>query len=115
MGSEFLEKTQKTFKRSMDRRRILLATPDLFTAEPTKKMRTVFADIVGGTSIKQGDQFIIEACPEGLVGRIGHTDIVRIGKPPADLLNAVDAACGVALGRVENVHGDADVAEISFR
>jgi hypothetical protein len=48
------------------------------------------------------------------VGRRGFTEVARFSSPPSNLLQAVEASCGIAKGTVEQVHDLAGVAEISL-
>jgi hypothetical protein len=115
MGADFLEKTQATLKRSWSKQRIRLSEHDLFTQEPVKAARAVLADIVGEESVTQGEQFTFEKVGDQLMGRRGHKHILTVENPPAETLKAVELGCGVALGTVQNVYGDAGVAEISLQ
>lgn len=115
MGADFLEKTQGTLKRSWSKQRIKLSERDLFTQEPMKVARTVLADIAANESVRQGEQLTFEKVGGQLMGRRGHRHILTVGNPPAETLKAVEVGCGVALGTVQTIHGDAGVAEISLQ
>ena len=114
MGSDFLETIKHSFKKSMDRARVDLATADLFTNATSCTARTAAADIVDGQSLAVGEQVTVEIEDQQLVARRGYTAVARFRTPPGDLFRAVEASCGIALGTVEAVHEMAGVAEISL-
>lgn len=114
MGADFIRKAAKGFKRAWDHGRLRLATADLFTRAPSCGGRTIAGEIVGDSPVEPGQWLTVERSGEGLLGRRGLAPILRFDHPPSDVLRAVDASCGVATGRIEQVHGVARVAEVSL-
>jgi hypothetical protein len=114
VGADFIEKATPSFKKSWDRARVELATPDLFTKTPACAARTAVADIIAGQCLHVGEQVTVEIEAGGLVARRGNTEVARFTAPPAELMRAVESSCGIAKGTVEQVHDLADVAEISL-
>jgi hypothetical protein len=114
MGVDFLERAKKTFKRSWDRERVALATPDLLRREPGCAGVTVAGDIAPGAEVGPGEKLTVELAPRGLIARRGLTEIIRMPDAPPQVVEAVRQACGVAVGTVEQVHEPAGVAEISI-
>jgi hypothetical protein len=114
MGADFIEKATLTFKKSWDRARVAFATADLFTRTPDCAARIAEADIIGNARLEVGDRLTVEAHGGGLIARRGNSDVARFTIPPAGLLQAVTASCGIAKGTVEQVHSIAGVAEISL-
>jgi hypothetical protein len=114
MGSDFIEKVKHSFRKTLDRARADLATADLLTKTTSCAARTAVADILDGQTLEVGEQITVEVENGQLVGRRGNTEVVRFNAPPADLLQAVEASCGIAKGTVEPVHDLAGVAEISL-
>jgi hypothetical protein len=114
MGVDFLERTKKTFKRSWDRERVALATPDLLRREPGCAGVSVAGDIVEGAEVEVGDRLTVELALRGLIARRGLTDVVRMPDAPPEVIEAVRQAYGAAVGTVEQVHEPAGVAEISL-
>lgn len=112
MGADFYDKAAKGFKKSFDRARAALATPDLFTRQPECVARSVAADMLAPVTV--GERLTIEREGAGLIGLRGNKEVIRIKTPTADQLEAVDASCGVAQGVVEQVHELAQVAELSL-
>ena len=114
MGIDFIEKATPTFKKSWDRARVELATADLFTRVPACATRTAVADIIGRAQLSVGERLTVEIQDESLVARRGNSKVAHFTKPAPALVQAVKESCGVAKGKVEQVHDVAGVAEISL-
>lgn len=114
MGTDFIEKATPSFKKRWDRARVDLATADLFTRTPECAARTAAADIIGNTRLKVGDRLVVEVANGALIARRGHAEVARFTNPPPELVEAVEASCGIAKGTVEVAHPLAGVAEISL-
>lgn len=114
MGAEFIRKAAKSFEKSWDRRRVELATADLFTRQPHCAARTAEADVVGNTRLRAGETVTIQATDSGLIAMRDLSVVARFNKPPAELISAVRSSCGIAKGTVEHVHLLSGVAEISL-
>ena len=113
MGADFLDKATPTFKKSFDRARTKLATADLFTREPTANARTCAADIIGDASFAIGDHVVLEKFENRLIGRQGTREVLKISRPPAELVNAIENSSGVAKGIIQSIHQLAGVVELS--
>lgn len=114
MGADFIEKATPSFKKSWDKGRLQLATADLLTREPDCKARSFAADLSNGSMLKRGEAVTVEKEGASLVVRKGNSQVARSDHPPAELLKAVEASCGIAKGTVEETHEAAGVAEISL-
>jgi hypothetical protein len=114
MGVDFLERAKKAFRRSWDRERVALATPDLLRREPGCAGVSVAGDIVEGVEVTPGDRLTVELAPRGLIARRGLTEVVRMPQAPPDVVEAVRQAHGAAPGTVGQVHEPAGVAEITI-
>jgi hypothetical protein len=114
MGSDFLERIRHSFKKSLDRARVDLATETLLTKTTTCAPRTAVAEITVGEYLRVGEQVTVEIDSQELVARRGTIEVARFKTPPPDLLEAVEKSAGIALGNVEIVHDLAGVAEISL-
>jgi hypothetical protein len=114
MGAEFIRRATPTFVKSWDQGRRMLAMPDLFTVQPGCEAHSAPFDLAEHADLHVGDTVVVEKEGDALVARDRLSEVARIAHPPADLLNALERACGVAKGTIENVHGAARVAEISL-
>jgi len=106
MGADFLEKAAPSFQKCWDQGRLDLMNEDLLTRLPTAKTRSFPA--------KKGDKITVDKVGETLVATRGLTEVARCDDPPAQLLEALAANCGVAQGTVDEVHELAGIAEISI-
>lgn len=114
MGADFIEKAAPSFKKSWDRGRVALATSSLFTSKPSRLVRTVAADVVGGARLRAGDILVVQAEGGGLTARRGNAVVARAEGCGSELMAAVAASCGLAKGTVEQVHDLACAVEISL-
>lgn len=114
MGSDFIEKSTPSFKKSWDRAKVALATADLFTTTPDCNVRAAEAEIIEGASLEVGDQLTIEAQGTRLVARKGNSEVALMPDPPLAIHQAVVDSCGIAKGTVEHIHPIAGVVEVSL-
>jgi hypothetical protein len=114
MGSDFLERIKHSFKKTLDRARVDLATATLFTQSTSCPARTAAFEIADGECLGIGEQVTVEIDKQQLVARRGTIEVARCKTPPPDLFQAVEKSSGVALGSVEVAHELAGVAEISL-
>ncbi|MEY2395085.1 MAG: two-component system, response regulator / RNA-binding antiterminator [Acidobacteriaceae bacterium] len=114
MGSDFLERTKKTIKRSWDRQRVALATSDLLTRQPNCAGRSVAAEVVGNAKLSTGEKLTVESDAGGLVIRRGLDEVARTTDAPADVVQGIKDSCGIAVGTVDQVHERAHVVEITI-
>lgn len=114
MGADFLEKTTPSFEKCWDAGRVQLAAADLITRLPVAKSRSFAAGICRRGSLKKGDRVTVDKMGAALVASVGHTELARCDDFPAELLEAVEARCGVVEGTVDEVHETAGIAEISI-
>jgi len=114
MGADFLEKAAPSFQKCWDQGRLDLMNEDLLTRLPTAKTRSFPAKLSQSGSIRKGDKITVDKVGETLVATRGLTEVARCDDPPAQLLEALAANCGVAQGTVDEVHELAGIAEISI-
>lgn len=114
MGAEFIRKAAKTFVKRWDHGRRKLGTADLFTRPPTTAAPSAPFEVPSGTTLDLGDCVTVERSGGCLIARHGLSEVGRNARPPAELLRAVDASCGIAKGTIDAIHTIAGVAEISL-
>ncbi len=114
MGSEFLKKTRKTNTKSLDRGRIELSTPDLFSRKPTDQPRSVVAKLERGADLKCGQQVIIEPSGAALNAVVGHKTIATVQRAPPDVVSEIKGSCGVAKGEVSKVNKLSNTVELTL-
>lgn len=114
MGLEFIRKAAPTFKKSWDRHRVSLATPTLFTQQPTCVARTAAADLANNATLEKGDTVIVQLNGTTLVAMRGLSKVAYFIAPSPALVSAIQQSCGVARGTVEQINSIAGVVEISI-
>ncbi len=114
MGVDFIRKAAPSFRKGLDRRRIELGTPDLFTQHPTNAPRIYAASLRAGKALETGEQVCVhlDEAQRVLVLR-GLDAIGEFNNPTADLLDALVASHGEACGLVQAFHSIARIAEIT--
>ena len=112
MGLDFIRRAAKGFTKSWDRGRTNLAKPSLFTRYPEARRRTVIAEMAPDCNPRVGAELLV--CVEGNCV-ILIDEAYRIGclqNPPSDLVDAIRAAGGNAMGQISHfnpISGTADV------
>lgn len=112
MGLDFIRKAAKSFHKGLDRHRILLGTPHLFTQHPYSAPRAYAATILNGKRIRTGDQLSVRLDGEQVLALRGLDHVATFDTPPAELKNALTSSFGEAFGTVQQVHSMAGMAEI---
>ena len=111
MGIDFIRKAAPSFRKGLDRRRIELATPTLFTHEPASVPRAYAAQLRGDKSLAIGEKLGVRLDGQNVLGGL---DLVAVFKSPtAELKRALSASFGEACGTVQAVHSAARIAEIT--
>jgi hypothetical protein len=113
MGIDFIRKAAPSFRKGVDRRRIELATPTLFTQQTTSAPRAYAAQFRNDKTLEVGEKVSVRLDGQNVFALQG-LDLVAVFKSPsADLKNALAASFGEASGTVQAVHSVARVAEIA--
>jgi hypothetical protein len=115
MGAEELKKRRPAHDKYIDRQRVALATPDLFTQTPEDQPRTCVATIVSDASIELGDTYIFEIDGSQLVGRRENSVHLNVQNTPADILGAVRGGAGVATGEVCRINKLSRTVEVTIK
>ena len=114
MGLDFIHKAAKSFHKGLDRSRIELATPDLFTRRPDREPRTYAAKIRPNARMIPGEDLCVRFQDGSIVAQRGMDVIADFSAPPAELTEALMESYGEACGTVREVYETADTAEISI-
>lgn len=114
MGSEFLKKTGRTNSKSLDRGRIKLSTPDLFTRRPTEMPRSVVAKLEIGVALTPGEKVIIEPSGGALLAVVGNKTLATVMSAPRDVVSEINGSCGVARGEVTKVNELSNTVELTL-
>ena len=113
MGIDFIRRSAPTFRKGLDRRRVELGTPDLFSRKLEGKPRTYAASMHDGESIAEGDKLCVCLKDNQVLAMRGLSPVAQVRNPPAELVAGLKASFGEACGVVQIVHEKACVAEIT--
>lgn len=114
MGIDFLRRCAPAFRKGLDRRRVELSTPDLFSRKIEGKPRAYAASVQDGERLAEGDKLCV--CLRGnlvLVLR-GLSTVAQVRSPPTELVAGLKASYGEACGEVQVLHEMACIAEITI-
>jgi hypothetical protein len=91
-----------------------VVTQDLFTRLPTTRSRSFAAEMQNSASWKKGEKITVDKVGKVLVVSRGHTELARCEDAASELIDAIEANCGLAQGSVDEVHEMAGIVEISI-
>ncbi|MBD2843543.1 hypothetical protein [Erythrobacter rubeus] len=114
MGTEFLAKTKRAFKKSWDKSAELANTPDLFRKEVETTSTCFEAETLEGVNPDIGDEFCVRIEDGKLIGRDGLTPTIRLSNPTPATRAAIESAGGVATAKVINLDAISGVVEVSI-
>jgi len=113
MGLDFAQKAARGYRKGLDRSRIELGTPTLFTQQPDCVARAYAATVHKGQTLTSGDKLGVRIDGAQVVALRGLTPVATFNNPPAELRDALVASHGVACGTVQDTHDIARTAEIT--
>lgn len=113
MGIDFIRKAARSFHKGLDRRRIELATPSLFTKHPTSMPRAYAAQVRGDKKLSVGEKLGVRLDGKQVQVLRGLELVALVQNPAAELKSALSASFGEACGTVQAVHPIARIAEIT--
>jgi hypothetical protein len=114
MGLDFIKKAAPSFKKGIDRSRIALGTPGLFTKQPIEGARCYSAKLHVGMSAAVGDEVGVRLIDREVILLRGLTQLARLTNPPERLWQALVASFGEASGRVEETLEISRTIEVSI-
>lgn len=96
MGQDWMPKAEKAIRRRLDRARVELSTPQLFTQEPTCAGRVAAAELDIGAQAVVGEDLV--ASMEGNTARLyrGNTPVGRLTSPSAEQVTALTQSPALA-------------------
>lgn len=105
MGVEFLMRTRKTVRKTIDDHRVALATPNLFSRVPGERPRVYLGTINSDAEVEVGESLIAEARKCGAVAfRRGNHTVGTLDNPSKLVLHSIEQSGGVAHATIERVH-----------
>ena len=112
MGIDFVQKAAPSFHKGLDRKRIELATPNLFTQQPTCAARAYAAIVRNGHSLQPGEEVCVRLEAERIIALRGLDTVAVFDSPTSELFGALVESHGEACGLVQEFHDIAHIAEI---
>ena len=103
MGIDFLMRTRQTIQKTIDRKRVALATPDLLTREPQDQGRCTIISLGEGSIAEVGDRLILEVRHSTLTARRDNTVVGASENASPDIVQGIAATGGTAGGIVTRV------------
>jgi hypothetical protein len=113
MGTDFFRKCAPSFQKGLDRRRIELGTPDLFSRTLVGIPRAYAASVYHSEYLAEGDRLCVCLRGSQVIALRGISIVAEIRNPPADLVSGLTASFGEACGQVQTIHEMAGIAEIA--
>ena len=113
MGQDFIRKAAKSFHKALDRSRIDLGTPDLFTRKPDCEPRGYAATIRTDRKLRPGEDLSVRFQDSKIVAQRGMDIVAEFDSPPSELVEALKESWGEACGTVTEVYDIAEMAEIT--
>jgi hypothetical protein len=113
MGIEFIRKAAPSFHKGLDRSRIALGTPKLFTVRPDCAPRSYAATQLEGASLCVGDHVGVFLEGFNVLAVSGMTPVAVFNKPSAEFIDSLRESFGVAAGKVQEVHNLSGIVEIA--
>lgn len=114
MGIDFLRKSAKSYKKSLDKARADLCRPDLFTRQPSEQPRAYSASTHRRGQLQAGDLVAVRLQGKTVVAQKGRHVVATFDAPPEELLMAMEESYGEASGTVEAVFEITGTVEISI-
>ena len=116
MGVDFIrEQSGKPWRKRWNQNLDGLKLLGLFDVRFSNQQRVVTADLDSGSSLKVGDQVVVQCNGQAVIVCSGHRRIGAIQGVAADVRAAIEVCGGVALGTVERVGLFGNNAELSIR
>jgi hypothetical protein len=113
MGLDFIRRAAPSFRKGLDRMRVKLGTPTLFTQQPTTTPLAYAAQLRMDRTVEMGEKLGVRFDGHQILAMRGLDAVAVFQNPTAELRDALKASHGEACGIVQTVHAVARVAEIT--
>ena len=114
MGSDFKEKTRKSFEKCWDRAAVDANTPDLFCKTPDHAPSRIEAEAIGDAAVAVGDFVAVRMEGGRLIGRRGVSPVLTISSPSPSLVESIARGCNIARGEVVAADPISGVFEVTI-
>ena len=114
MGLDFIRLRAPTFRKSWDRGKMKLATPDLLTQQPECNTRSVVAVVDQGCELPKDTEVAVCTRDKQLIVLRENTIVARGAEPPPDIYKAIDKSGEMALGRIAKFNPLSGTVDVDF-
>jgi hypothetical protein len=115
VGAEELKKRRPSHEKYIDRQRVALATPDLFTRKPEEQARSFIAIMAKGVRPDVGGDHILQADKGQLVGSRGNSIHFHTTTPPPDIMRAITSGANIAVGEIVRFNPLSGTVEVKIK
>jgi hypothetical protein len=113
MGLDFIRRAAKSFHKGLDRSRVDLCTPDLFTRQPEHESRRFVVTVRPNQRLILGEELCVRVNGTNIVAQRGMEIVAKFEAPPRELVQAIQESYGEACAIVHDVYELADTAEVT--
>ena len=113
MGIDFIRRAAPSFRKGLDRRRIELGTPHLFSRKLEGAPRAYAATVQQGEVLSVGEKLCVCLKDDEVIALRGLCTVALVRNPTAELVSELAASYGEACGVVQIFHEIASIAEIT--
>lgn len=113
MGIDFIRKAAPSFRKGLDRMRIKLATPTLFTQQPESALRAYAANLRNDMTLTTGEKLGVRLDGQHVLALRGLDLVAIFNSPTPELKEALLSSHGEACGVVQAIHAIARIVEIT--
>ncbi|KHK93363.1 hypothetical protein [Novosphingobium malaysiense] len=96
MGTDFKEKSKKSFEKCWDNAALDANTPDLFSKTPDRAPNRFEAEALGNAQVEIGESVAVRMEGDRLIGRRGISPVLVIASPSPTLIQSVEQGCNIA-------------------
>jgi hypothetical protein len=114
MGIDFVRKAAPSFSKGIDKSRIQLATPGLFTQQPGCVPRAYAAHLLPSEAPSIGDEVGVRLRGKDVLIFRGLVEVGEITSPPNQLLEELHRSFGEACAVVQDWIEIAGIAEVTL-
>jgi hypothetical protein len=114
VGLDFIKCRVPTFKKSWNHNKLELATPSLFTRLPGARTRSVTAHCSAVDQMSRGSPVTLVSTENQLLVLKGTRCVGKVDSVPAETLEQINDAGGVAWGTVGEIHALSETIDVEL-
>ena len=114
MGLDFIKKAAPSFSKGMDRNRVELATPKVFTQQPACAPRAYSVRLLGDDDLSVGEAVGVTLRDDKVLMLRGLSVVGVFRDPPESVLHALRESFCEACGRIQELQSLSRTAEVTI-